>query len=108
PVAAVEAFYGHAAHHEYAAAWRLADTNMRNQLTGFDSFQAQQSAVRSITFRRAEALEGAGASSSSATVALETTAVLADRTEQCGGTAHLVRSGPDGWLLDRISINCTP
>jgi hypothetical protein len=81
---------------------------MRNQLAGFDSFQAQQSAVRSITFRRAEALEGTGASSSSATVALQTNAVLADRTEQCGGTAHLVRGAPDGWLLDRISINCTP
>jgi serine/threonine protein kinase len=108
PPAAVEAFYGHAARHEYTAAWGLADANMRNQLAGFDSFRAQQSSVRSITFRRAQTLAGGGASASSATVALETTAVLADRTEQCGGTARLVRSATAGWLLDRISINCTP
>jgi hypothetical protein len=86
----------------------LADANMRNQLAGFDSFQAQQSAVRSITFRHADALGGATANSTSATVALETTAVLVDRTEQCGGTARLVRSATAGWLLDGISINCTP
>ncbi len=107
PVAAVEAFYGHAAHHEYAAAWRLADTNMRNQLGGFESFQVQQSAVRSITFRRAEVVASTG-TSSSATVVLKTEAVLADRTEQCGGTARIVRSSRAGWLLDGISINCTP
>jgi hypothetical protein len=108
PAAAVEAFYGHAAGHEYSAAWQLADANMRNQLAGLASFQAQQSAVRSITFHRAQTVAGGGVSSSSATVALQTTAVLADRTEQCGGTARLVRSAPGGWLLDGISINCTP
>ncbi len=108
PAAAVEAFYAHAAHHEYASAWALADANMRNQLAGFDSFQAQQSAVRSITFHRAQALAGSGESSRSATVALQTTAVLADRTEQCAGTARLVRAAAERWLLDGISINCTP
>jgi hypothetical protein len=108
PAAAVEAFYRHAARHEYSAAWQLADVNMHNQLAGFDSFQAQQSAVRSITFRRADALAGAAGNSTSATVALETTAVLVDRTERCRGTARLVRSATAGWLLDGISINCTP
>jgi tRNA A-37 threonylcarbamoyl transferase component Bud32 len=108
PAASVEAFYGYAARHEYAAAWGLADANMRNQLAGFDSFRAQQSAVRSITFHRAQTLADSGESSSSATVALQTTAVLSDRTEQCGGTARLVRNAGEGWLLDGISINCTP
>ena len=105
PAAVVEAFYGAAARHDYAAAWRLADQNMRNEVAGYDSFSAQQSAVRSITFHRAETLPGATASQ--AAVAVRTTSVLADRTEQCSGTVRTVRAAA-GWLLDGISIDCTP
>jgi hypothetical protein len=78
---------------------------MRNEVAGYDSFAAQQSSVRSITFHLAEALPGATASQ--AAVAVRTTSVLADRTEQCSGTVRTVR-GAAGWLLDGISINCTP
>ena len=89
PSTAVQTFYGDAARHDYAAAWQLADGNMRAQLAGYDSFRAQQSAVRSITFHRAQVLSGS--SPTAATVAVQTTAVLADRTEQCSGTVRLLR-----------------
>jgi hypothetical protein len=105
PTAAVEAFYGAAARHEYATAWGLADTNMRDEVAGYGSFSAQQSAVRSITFHRAEMLPGATASQ--ATVAVSTTSVTVDRTEQCSGTVRTVREAA-GWVLDGISIDCTP
>jgi serine/threonine-protein kinase len=105
PATAVQSFYEAAARHDYPAAWQLADGNMRAELAGFESFRAQQSAVRSITFHRAEVISGGGAA---ATVAVATTAVLADRTEQCSGTVRLLRSPPASWLLDGISINCVP
>ncbi|MGI8429575.1 MAG: serine/threonine-protein kinase [Solirubrobacteraceae bacterium] len=106
PSGAVQTFYGDAASHNYRAAWALADTNLRSQLGGFDSFQAQQSAVRSITFHRAQTRPGA--SPASATVELQTTSVLTDKTQQCAGTARTLRPPGGTWLLDRISIDCTP
>ena len=106
PSATVQAFYEAAARHNYSAAWQLADDNMRTQLNGFDSFQAQMSRVRVITFHEARTLTGS--SSSAATVALQTTAVLADKTQSCGGTARTLRVQSGSWLLDHISISCTP
>jgi hypothetical protein len=106
PSTAVQTFYEDAARHDYAAAWQLADGNMRAELAGYESFRAQQSAVRSITFHRAQVTSGSGGPV--ATVAVQTTAVLADRTEQCSGTVRLLRSSSASWLLDRISINCLP
>jgi hypothetical protein len=102
----VQSFYGDAARHDYAAAWQLADANMRAQLAGFESFRAQQSAVRSITFHRAQVISGA--EGPAATVAVRTTAVLAGRTEQCSGTVRLLKNPQGPWLLDGISINCVP
>jgi hypothetical protein len=102
----VEAFYEDAAHHDYAAAWSLADQNMRNQLLGYTSFQGQMSAVRSITFHQAQTL-GTGTTSASA-VAVRTTSVLVGKTQQCGGTVRTVRTTAGTWLLDGISIDCTP
>jgi hypothetical protein len=63
--------------------------------------------VRSITFHRAQVVISGG-EGSAATVAVQTTAVLLDRTEQCGGTVRLVKSPQASWLLDGISINCVP
>jgi len=60
------------------------------------------SSVRSITFHRADT--SAGRNSSTATVAVETTSVQTDRTQQCSGTARTVRGG--GWLVDGVSIGC--
>ncbi len=104
PTAAVEAFYEAAAHHDYGAAWALADANMRNEVEGYSAFASQMSPVRSITFHRAEIV--GGPSSDAATVSLETTAVQVDRTQQCGGTARTLRTNA-GWVLDGISINCS-
>ncbi|GAC1438419.1 MAG: hypothetical protein NVSMB51_14250 [Solirubrobacteraceae bacterium] len=104
PAGAVQSFYENAAHHDYAAAWKLADSTMRSQLAGFAAFRSQQSAVRSITFHQAQTV---GAGTSAATVLVRTTSVLRDKTQQCSGTAHTVRSGGI-WLLDRISIQCVP
>ena len=103
PAAAVEKFYGAAARHDYATAWALAGPNLRSQLGGYAAFQHLFSTVRSITFQSAQ-VSGA-ASSNAATVALRTTSVQTDRTQQCTGTAGTVRS--DGrWLVDHVAISC--
>jgi eukaryotic-like serine/threonine-protein kinase len=104
PATTVEQFYEAAARHQYATAWALADSNLRNQLGGYAAFQHQMSAVRSITFHRADVVSGASADA--ATVTLQTTSVQSDRTQQCTGTAQTVRNSGT-WLVDRISINCS-
>lgn len=103
PVAAVQQFYAAAARHDYAAAWDLAGPNLRSQLGGYGAFQGLMSSVRSITFHSAQLLPGS--SSSAATVALRTTSVLTNRTEDCAGTARTVRSG-GAWLVDHVAIDC--
>jgi hypothetical protein len=99
----VEQFYTSAARHDYAAAWALAGPDLRSQLGGYKAFQHQFSSVRSITFQSAQ--QTGGSSSNAATVALRTTSVQTDRTQQCTGTARTVRAG-GGWLVDHISISC--
>jgi serine/threonine-protein kinase len=106
PAGAVQSFYEAAARHDYAGAWRLADASLRSQLAGYSSFQSQMSAVRSITFHRAETLPGAGGSA--ATVAIATTSHLMGSTQQCAGTIRTLRSSGAAWTLDRLSISCTP
>jgi serine/threonine protein kinase len=104
PAGIVQQFYTAAAAHRYPEAWSLADANMQSQLGGYAAFQNQMSAVRSITFHQAREVSGAG--SDTATVALRTTSVQRDGTQQCAGTARTVRSG-GSWLLDGISISCS-
>ncbi|HET7050460.1 MAG TPA: serine/threonine-protein kinase [Solirubrobacteraceae bacterium] len=104
PTTAVQSFYEAAAAHRYSEAWALADPNLRNQLGGYSAFQNQMSSVRSITFHKAQTV--GGSSSDSATVAVQTTSVQTSGTQQCAGTARTVRSG-QGWLVDRVSINCS-
>jgi hypothetical protein len=102
PAGAVQAFYGAAARHDYAAAWALADPAFRNQLAGYDSFAAGQSAVRQITFDRvATTYQGPAA----ATVDIQTTAVLNSGTQHCRGPVQVLRT-PGGWVLHQISISC--
>jgi hypothetical protein len=103
PADAVEQFYTAAARHDYAAAWALAGPNLRSQLGGYAAFQHLFSSVRSITFQSAQ-VSGA-ASSNTATVALRTTSVQTDRTQQCTGTAGTVRSN-GRWLVDHVAISC--
>jgi serine/threonine-protein kinase len=102
PASAVESFYHLAASHRYAEAWALADPTFRAQLAGYDSFQAGQSGDRSITFHQARVITQ---TSSNATVAVSTTSVRTDGTQQCSGTVALVR-GTSSWLLHRIQITC--
>ena len=103
PSGAVEAFYGHASRHDYAGAWALADPAFRAQLAGYDSFAAQQSQVRRITFDRvATSYHGRA----SAMVAIQTTAELTSTTQHCQGPVEVVRAPTGGWLLHQISINC--
>jgi eukaryotic-like serine/threonine-protein kinase len=104
PVSAVEHFYEAAANHQYPAAWALADANLRSQLGGYAAFQHQMSAVRSITFHRAEVVSGASAGA--ATVSVKTTSVQTDRTQECTGTARTVSSSGT-WMVDAISISCS-
>ena len=105
PSGVVQSFYEDAARHDYAAAWALADSNLRNQLNGYASFSSQMSAVRSITFHRAQTLSGA--TLSSATVALNSTSVQSSRTQNCSGTARTVRTSNGTWLVDGVSISCS-
>jgi serine/threonine-protein kinase len=106
PAGAVQSFYEAAARHDYAGAWSLADANLRSELAGYSSFQSQMSAVRSITFHRAETLPGPGGSA--ATVAITTTSHLVGSTQQCAGTVRALRSSGAAWMLDGVSITCTP
>lgn len=103
PVNAVESFYHLAAAHQYGAAWALADPAFRNQLGGYQSFAAGQSGDRSITFNGANVTSQTG---NTATVYIRTTSVRDNGTQHCAGPVNLVH-GSSGWLLDRISINCT-
>lgn len=103
PGAAVEAFYEAAAHHRYADAWALADSNMRNEVDGYAAFEEQMSTVRAITFHEISTLRQAP---DSALVAVRTTSEQTNRVQQCSGTVRTVY--PAGaWLLDGISIHCT-
>jgi serine/threonine protein kinase len=104
PAGAVEQFYTDAAAHRYGEAWALADQNLRGELGGYTAFTNEMSSVRSITFHTAQVVSGG--SSSAATVALRTTSVQTDRTQQCAGTAQEVRAG-GGWLVDRVSVSCS-
>jgi hypothetical protein len=63
------------------------------------------SRVRLITFHEAQTVEEG---SSTAAVALSTTAVLIDNVQHCSGTAETVRTASSSWLLDHISISCIP
>jgi eukaryotic-like serine/threonine-protein kinase len=103
PAAAVEAFYGAAAAHHYAAAWALADPTLRNQLQGYQSFQAGQAGDRSITFNSARVTNQ---SAQAATVAIQTTSVRNDGTQHCAGTVQLAPAG-GRWLLHLLDINCS-
>jgi cytoskeletal protein RodZ len=105
PAGAVEQFYTAAARHDYAAAWALADPNLQGQLHGYAAFQNLMSSVRSITFHRAQTL--GGGTPNTATVAVQTTSVQTDRTQQCSGTARTVRTSAGSWSVDGISINCS-
>jgi hypothetical protein len=103
PGAAVKAFYEAAAHHRYADAWALADSNMRNEVDGYAAFEEQMSTVRAITFHEIATMRQAP---DSALVAVRTTSEQTNRTQQCSGTVRTVY--PAGvWLLDGISIHCT-
>jgi hypothetical protein len=105
PVSAVESFYHLAAAHRYAEAWALADPAMQSQLGGYQTFQADQAADRSITFTAARTVSR---TASSARVAVTTTSVRSNGTQHCAGTVDLVPGGGAGhWQLHQIGINCS-
>jgi serine/threonine protein kinase len=105
PVTATERFYELAASHQYTSAWALADPAFRSQLGGYDSFVSGQSGDRRIIFHQAEVTNQGP---SSATVAVRTTSIRDNGTQQCSGTVYTVRStGTGGWLLHQIAINCS-
>ncbi|HYB29873.1 MAG TPA: hypothetical protein VEF89_24910 [Solirubrobacteraceae bacterium] len=39
-------------------------------------------------------------------MALQTTSIQTDRTEQCTGTARTVRTGAGDWVVDGVAISC--
>ena len=103
PTGVVESFYHLAAAHQYAAAWALADPSFRNQLDGYQSFQAGQAGDRSITFNTATVTSQ---SPGGATVYVRTTSVRDNGTQHCYGPINVVR-GSSGWVIDHIDIQCS-
>jgi eukaryotic-like serine/threonine-protein kinase len=105
PVNAVEAFYHLAAAHRYPAAMALADPAFRDELQGLQGLQATMAPERSIIFNDATVTNQ---SPSSAMVAVRTTSIRDNGTQNCSGTVALVRAGTGSpsWLLDHIQINC--
>jgi hypothetical protein len=57
--------------------------------------------VRSVAFN---AINLVNQSATGAVVAVRTTSVQANRTQNCSGTVDLTRA--TSWLLDHISISC--
>lgn len=104
PVAAVESFYELAASHQDSSAWALADPALREELQGYAAFQRDQSGDQSITFRSARTVSEADGA---ATVAIATTSVHDDQTQQCTGTVDLM-TGPSStaWRLHQVHISC--
>lgn len=103
PEAAVRGFYEAAANHQYAAAWALADPNMRGEVGGYDAFAYEMNSVRAISFQELSTVQSAP---NAATVAVRTTSVQSSQTQQCSGTVRTVQEAGT-WLLDGISINCS-
>ncbi len=104
PTGAVESFYTLAAGRRYPEAWALADPAFRNQLGGYQSFQAGQAKDRSITFNSARVTNQ---SATAATVVIKTTSVQSDATRHCRGTVDLASAAGGQWLLHQIDINCS-
>jgi serine/threonine-protein kinase len=102
PASAVQRFYTLAAGHDISAAWALADPTLRAQLGGYESFRSEMAGDRSITFHSARVISQ---SSSAATVAISTTSVRDDGTQQCSGTVD-VAAGGGGWRLHLVHISC--
>ncbi len=102
PQAAVQGFYEAAAQHRYPSAWAMADPNMRAELGSYAGFENEMTPVRAIAFHQLQTLQ---TSSDSATIAVQTTSVQTDVTQQCSGTVRTVQLA-GAWLLDGISIHC--
>jgi serine/threonine protein kinase len=101
PSQTVNAFYQHAAKHDYASAWSMLTEAGRSQLGGERSFAAGQSTLRSISF---PVLRTTSQTADSATVELQSSAIHTTRTDHVCGTVDLVRSGT-AWLLDAFHLD---
>ena len=100
----MQAFYGRAAAHRYAAAWTLAAPGLRSQLGGFDAFRRQFTSVRTIAFARAATVRR---SATAATVAITTTATHTDHVDHCTGTADTAPAAAgSGWVVTHLSVRC--
>jgi hypothetical protein len=105
PTGAVAAFYTRAAEDDFDGAWDLATPTLRQQLTGYDAFVAQQRPLKSIEFPSLEVTEQSG---DTAVVTFRSIARLETKTDRCRGTIDVVRGG-DGWLVNKLHVaGCTP
>jgi serine/threonine protein kinase len=104
PAAAVRDFYARAAAGDFDGASGVADSNLLAQLGGPDGLASVFSDVERVDFT---SLETTSQSSSAATVEFSTVSHRTSVTEQCTGSANLVREG-NSWLLDElVGINCS-
>ena len=104
PSQTVNAFYQHAARHDYDAAWSMLTEAARTQLGSESSFAAGQSSLRSISF---PVLRTTSQTADAATVQLRSGAVHTNRTDHVCGTVDLIRSGSQ-WLLNAFHLDTCP
>ena len=103
PAAVVEGFYELAASGDYDAAWALAGPGARSQFGGRATFEGTFATLESIEFERAEVVSE---TTDSATVEIETVATHTDHVDTCSGQTSLVSGGEEGWLIERIGVDC--
>ena len=105
PVEAVRAFYERAADGDLGGSWRLAGPEMRAAFgNSRETFEGDLGSLRGITFER---LEQTQATSTTATVELQTVAEHTDRTDHCTGTVKAVKGENGRWLVEPLGIRCT-
>ena len=104
PASAITGFYQRAAQGDYSGAWALATPRLQSQVGGFESFRAQETSLRSISF---PALTVQSETGTTAEVAFRSVARHSDHTDHCSGSIALVR-GSTGWLLDELqNVTCS-
>ncbi|MFL5884195.1 MAG: serine/threonine protein kinase, partial [Thermoleophilaceae bacterium] len=103
PAKVVSDFYKSSIGGNIDHAWSISTDGLHQQVGGRQSLQGQESTLTSIDFTQ---LNTVSKTASAATVAFADDAHHQGFTDHCTGTASLVPGGPQGWLLDRISVQC--
>jgi serine/threonine protein kinase len=103
PAATVRDFYTSSVGGNVDRAWSISTERLHAQVGGRESLESQHADLKAIRFSE---LTTTSKTASAATVRFADVAEHATFTDSCTGTADLVPGGPNGWLLDHISVSC--